>query len=98
MVLQGHGVYDALRAQILQGFDRFPFEASLAQLSNSQTQCERLKLIPIPRPYTFFTRLCVWVFIVIVPFCFVQTFDEISHAACVIPLTVLLAYVFGIVE
>jgi ion channel-forming bestrophin family protein len=98
MVLQGHGIYDAMRVGILQGFDSFQLEGCLAQLSNCQAQCERLKNIPIPRQYTFFTRLCVWVFIVTIPFCFVQTLSQMSRAWVVIPVTILLAYAFGIVE
>jgi ion channel-forming bestrophin family protein len=98
IILQGHGIYDAMRVGILQSFDFFQLENFIAQLSYCQAQCERLKHIPIPQQYTFFTRLCVWVFIVTIPLCFVQPLSQMSHAWVIIPLTTLLACVFGIVE
>jgi putative membrane protein len=98
LLMQGHRIYDGMRSGTLQGFDSFQLEGCLAQLSAYQAQCERLKAIPIPRQYTFFTRLFVWVFIVLIPFSFVQTFANANMAWLVIPVTLLLAFVFGIVE
>lgn len=98
LLQQGHAIYDAMRSGTLQGFDSFQLEGCLAQLSGFQAQCERIKHIPIPRQYTFFTRLFVWFFIITIPFCFVDTLGRQSEAWVVIPITVLLAFVFGIGE
>ncbi|MEQ8675295.1 MAG: bestrophin family ion channel [Aggregatilineales bacterium] len=98
MLMQGHRIYDGMRNSTLQGFDSFQLEGCLAQLSAYQAQCERIKAIPIPRQYTFFTRLFVWVFIMLIPFSFVQTFANAGMTWLVIPVTLLLAFVFGIVE
>jgi putative membrane protein len=40
----------------------------------------------------------VWVFIVLIPFSFIQTFANANLAWLIIPVTLLLAFVFGIVE
>ena len=98
MVMQGHRIYDGMRNNTLQGFDSFQLEGCLAQLANYQAQCERLKAIPIPRQYTFFTRFFVAVFITIIPFSLIQIFDNAGMAWLIIPVTLLLAFVFGIVE
>jgi putative membrane protein len=98
LVVQGHRIYDGMRTGTLQGFDSFQLEGCLAQFSAYQAQCERIKSIPIPRQYTFFTRLFVWVFIVLIPFSFIQTFANANLAWLIIPVTLLLAFVFGIVE
>jgi putative membrane protein len=98
LLMQGHRIYDGMRNGTLQGFDSFQLEGCLAQLSAYQAQCERIKAIPIPRQYTFFTRLFVWVFITLIPFSFVQTFANAGMAWLIIPVTLLLAFVFGIVE
>ena len=98
MVMQGHRIYDGMRDSTLQGFDSFQLEGCLAQLSNYQAQCERIKTIPIPRQYTFFTRLFVWVFITLIPLSFIQIFANDEMSWLIIPVTVLLAFVFGIVE
>jgi putative membrane protein len=98
MLMQGHRIYDGMRTGTLQGFDSFQIEGCLSQLSAYQAQCERIKSIPIPRQYTFFTRLFVWVFIMLLPFSFVQTFASAGMTWLVIPVTLLLAFVFGIVE
>lgn len=98
LLMQGHRIYDGMRNSTLQGFDSFQLEGCLAQLSAYQAQCERIKAIPIPRQYTFFTRLFVWVFITLIPFSFVQTFASVGMAWVIIPVTLLLAFVFGIVE
>ncbi len=98
LLMQGHRIYDGMRNSTLQGFDSFQLEGCLAQLSAYQAQCERIKAIPIPRQYTFFTRLFVWVFIVLIPFSFIQTFANADMAWFIIPVTLLLAFVFGIVE
>lgn len=100
LLIQGHRIYDAMRDGTLQGFDSFQLENCLAQFSNFQAQCERIKMVPIPRQYTFFTRMVVWVFIMVLPFSFVATFDQSSSGLgwVVIPATILLSYIFGIIE
>ena len=98
LMTQGHRIYDAMRTGTLQGFDSFQLEGCLAELTVYAGNCDRLKRIPIPRQYTFFTRLFVWFFIFVIPFSFVQTFAVFSRAWIIIPVTVMLSYVFGIVE
>jgi ion channel-forming bestrophin family protein len=98
LVMQGTAIYDAMRDGTLQGFDSFQLEGWMGQCSAIAVQLVRIKTIPIPRQYTFFTRLFVLFFIVVIPFCFIGVFASSSKAWVIIPVTVLLAYVFGILE
>jgi putative membrane protein len=78
-ILQGNRIYDAMRSGTLQGFDSFQLEGCLAQFSTLQAQCERIKHTPIPRQYTFFTRMFVWFFIITIPISLVETFNTVSQ-------------------
>lgn len=98
MLLQGRRIYDAMASGTLQGFDSFQLEGCLAQLANFQAGCERIKTIPVPRQYDYFTRLFVHIFILLLPLLLVRSLAAESLALLVIPVSVLLAFVFAIVE
>lgn len=98
LVMQGRRIYDAMAAGILQGFDSFQLEGQLAALASQQAVCERIKLIPVPRQYDYFTRLFVWAFILLTPLCLVGTFVREGAGFLLVPLTLLMAFVFAIVQ
>lgn len=98
LLTQGRRIYDAMAAGILQGFDSFQLEGQLAALSSQQAICERIKLIPVPRQYDYFTRLFVWTFIVLTPLCLVGTLVREGVGFLLAPLTLALAFVFAIVQ
>jgi putative membrane protein len=95
---QGRRIYDAMAAGILQGFDSFQLEGQLAALASQQAVCERIKLIPVPRQYDYFTRLFVWAFILLTPLSLVGTLAREDVAYLLVPLTLLFAFVFAIVQ
>lgn len=98
LLAQGRRIYDAMAAGILQGFDSFQLEGQLAALASQQAICERIKLIPVPRQYDYFTRLFVWLFIVLTPLSLVGTLAREEVSYLLIPLTVIFAFVFAIVQ
>lgn len=98
LLTQGRRIYDAMAAGILQGFDSFQLEGQLAALASQQAVCERIKLIPVPRQYDYFTRLFVWVFILLTPLCLVGTLVREGVGFLLVPLTLVLAFVFAIVQ
>jgi len=98
LLLLGRRIYDGMATGILQGFDSFQMEGALAQLSNLQAACERIKTIPVPRQYDYFTRLFVLIFIVLTPFGLVRPLVSENVAILLIPLTLLVAFVFTILE
>ena len=98
LIVQGRRIYDAMAAGILQGFDSFQLEGQLAALGSQQAICERIKLMPVPRQYDYFTRLFVWIFILLTPLCLVGTLVREGVGYWLIPLTLVLAFVFAIVQ
>lgn len=98
LLTQGRRIYDAMAAGTLQGFDSFQLEGQLAALASQQAICERIKLIPVPRQYDYFTRLFVWTFILLTPLSLVGTLTAANGGYWLIPLSLLFAFVFAIVQ
>lgn len=98
MKRQGQRIYDGMAQGILQGFDSFQMEGQLAALSMQQAVCERIKTIPIPRQYDYFTRLFVRIFVVLLPFFLIKTLGGDGVPWLVIPLTALIAFLLTAIE
>lgn len=100
LTLQGRAIMDAMAAGTLQGFDAFTLESGgLAAFGAQQTACERIKTIPVPRQYAYFTRIFVWLFVVLTPLCLVRSVTTETQAGwLVIPVSFLLAFVFTVIE
>jgi putative membrane protein len=98
MKRQGQRIYDGMAQGILQGFDSFQMEGQLAALSVQQAVCERIKTIPIPRQYDYFTRLFVRIFVVLLPFFLIKTLTSDGVPWLVIPLTGLIAFLLTAIE
>mgnify|MGYP001357032378 CR=1 FL=1 len=98
LLMQGRRIYDAMAAGTLQGFDSFQLEGQLAALASQQAICERIKLMPVPRQYDYFTRLFVWIFILLTPLALVGTLVREGVGFWLAPLTLVLAFVFAIVQ
>jgi putative membrane protein len=95
LLMQGRRIYDAMASGMLQGFDSFQLEGCLLQFSQQQAACERLKMIPIPRQYDYFTRLFLRTFIILLPFFLLSA---VTIPWLIIPLTLLLAFIYAMVE
>lgn len=98
MLRQGERIYDAMARGTLQGFDSFQMEGQLAALAAQQALCERIKAIPVPRQYDYFTRLFVRIFVLIQPFFLIKTLAADGAAWLVIPLSGLVAFLFTTIE
>jgi putative membrane protein len=98
MQRQGQRIYNAMASGTLQGFDSFQIEGQLAVLAAQQAVCERIKAIPIPRQYDYFTRVFVRVFVVLLPFFLIKTLAGDGAAWLVIPLTGVIAFLFTVIE
>jgi ion channel-forming bestrophin family protein len=100
-LLIGQKIYRAMANGTLGGFDSFQMEGQLLALANYQSSCERIKHTPLPRQYDFFTKIFVLVFATLLPFgllSFFQTEVNLTISWIIIPLSVLIAGVFIIME
>jgi len=66
---------------------------SLKDFYIGQGKCERIKNTPLPRQYGFFTKLFVWVFLLLLPFSLVQHLGWET-----LPIYVMLAFMFTVME
>lgn len=97
MQLIGQRIYRAMADGTLGGFDSFQMEGQLLALANYQGGCERIKNTPLLRQYHFFTRLFLQVFTVLLPFCLVADLERMGIGWAVVPLAVIIGFVFAII-
>lgn len=93
----GRRIYQAMADGTLGGFDSFQMEGQLLALANHQGGCERIKNTPLLRQYHYFTRLFLQVFIVLLPFCLVADLQRMGIGWAVVPLTLIISFVFAII-
>ncbi len=66
---------------------------TLTQLYNLQGAAERIKNTPLPRQYAFFTNLFTWIFVLLIPFGFIENFHWMT-----VPFSILLSWIFLTIE
>jgi putative membrane protein len=96
-MLFGRKLYRAMADGTLGGFDSFQVEGQLLALANAQGGCERIKNTPLLRQYDYFTRIFLYVFIVILPFSLVGDFNRAGIDSLMIPVSLLIVFVFAII-
>lgn len=92
----GKRIYEAMADGTLGSFDSFQMEGQLLAFANFQSSCERIKNTPLLRQYHFFTKLFLGVFMLILPFSLMGDFAKMGAPALVIPVSVLISFVFGV--
>ena len=95
---QGIRLKEAMRIELLGAFDNISMEPNLAAFNNWQGACERIKITPLPRNYHYFTRLFLYTFIFIIPFCLVGDFTKMGIDYLVPPVSFLLCFVFSVMN
>ena len=93
---QGIRIKEGMRSEILGAFDNISLEPTLAGFNNFQGACERIKNTPLLRQYHFFTKLFMVVFMVILPFSLIGDFNKMGIPALMIPVSILVSFVFGV--
>ena len=83
--LSGEGFFDSFR--------HIAMARTIGTLYDSQGKCERIKETPFPRQYAESSRILVWIFVLLMPFGFVQDFGWLT-----IPFGVLAGEAFVAME
>lgn len=97
-LLSGKKIYEAMSTGILGGFDSFQMEGQLLALANYQGGCERIKNTPLPMNYQYFTKLFLYVFIFVLPFCLIGDFSNMNISYLVIPISFVITFVFAVMN
>lgn len=93
---QGNSIKEGMRSEILGAFDNISLEPTLAGFNNFQGACERIKNTPLLRQYHFFTKLFLFAFMGMLPFSLIADFSKMGAPALMIPLSILVSFVFGV--
>jgi putative membrane protein len=93
---QGIRIKEGMRSEILGPFDNISLEPTLAGFNNFQGACERIKNTPLLRQYHYFTRLFLLVFMAVLPFSLISDFTKMGYPALMVPLSILVSFVFGV--
>ncbi len=91
--LQGQDLQRALRRGWISEFRLVQMDQTLIEFNNIQGRSERIKNTPLPRPYSFFSRIFVFIFTSLLPFVFVGSLGWGS-----IPVSVLISFVFNTLD
>jgi putative membrane protein len=94
-LLMGKRIYEAMSNGTLGGFDSFQMEGQLLALANYQGSCERIKNTPLLRQYHYFTVLFLYAFMLLLPFTLIGDFNKLGIVEWMIPVSVLISFVFG---
>lgn len=96
-LISGKKIYEAMANGTLGGFDSFQMEGQLLALANAQGSCERIKHTPLLRQYDYFTRVFLYTFILLLPFSLIGDFIKLNMAYLMIPMTIIISFVFAII-
>lgn len=96
LLTQGKRIKEGMQAEILGAFDNISLEPTLAGFNNFQGACERIKNTPLLRQYHFFTKLFLFVFMAVLPFSLISDFVKMGAPALMVPMSILLSFVFGV--
>ncbi|HMP91796.1 MAG TPA: bestrophin family ion channel [Phnomibacter sp.] len=96
MLQQGRRIKQGMHAELLGAFDNISLEPTVASFSHHQGACERIKHTPLLRQYHYFIRLFLWVFMAMLPFALIADFTRMEVPWLVIPISILISFVFGV--
>ncbi len=93
-MLQGYAIKELNAHESMDIFSYIQMDDTLTRITDLQGRAERIKSTPLPRPYDYYTMTFLNLFIFFFPFAFMETFLEISLPWLVIPITVIVGWIF----
>lgn len=87
--LQGDDLRTAYENGWLTDFRFVKLSETLTEFNNHQGMSERIKNTPLPRPYSFFSRVFVTIHGTLIPFAFIEELGWVN-----IPLSIVINFVF----
>ncbi len=98
LYIQGVRIKEAIHKEMLGAFDNISMEPNLAAFSNWQGACERIKNTPLPMNYQYFTKLFLYVFMIILPVCLIGDFTKAGIDILMIPVSIIISFVFAVMN
>lgn len=89
LLRQGEELAEAFRRGWLTDFRFVQMSSTLTEFNNHQGRAERIKNTPLPRPYSFYSRMFVYIHGTLVPFAFIEELGWLN-----VPLSLVINFVF----
>jgi len=85
---------------LVNNFRHMEMMRVLEEFYNLQGKCERIKNTPFPRQYAYFSKIFVWIFVLLLPFGLIHEFTKMGHtmAFLAVPFSVLISWIFTTME
>lgn len=93
----GEKIYQAMGEGVLGGFDSFQMEGQLFNLTNYQSNAEKIKDTPLLRQYDYFTKVFVIIFGLLLPHSLLSIFTYETRYM-ILPISFLILGIFIIME
>lgn len=93
-------IQDLLRRGAISEYKQVEIGRVITEFYNQQGACERIKSFPFPRQYAFFSKIFVWIFILLLPLGLVSQFQTMGEELVwlTVPFAVLIAWIFNTME
>ncbi len=98
--MQGEDLKILEQKGMIEDFRHMEMMSCLEEFYNLQGKCERIKNTPLPRQYSYFSHIFVWIFILLMPFGLVGEFVSMGHSMVwmTIPCYMLISWIFLTME
>ncbi len=98
--IQGEELKNLKIRGAIEDFRHIDLMNSLEEFYNLQGKCERIKNTPLPRQYSYFSHVFVWIFILLMPFGLVGEFESLGHSMIwlMVPCYVIISWIFITME
>ncbi|WP_417602465.1 bestrophin family protein [Owenweeksia hongkongensis] len=93
-MLNGYAIKELNAHDIMDIYSYIQMDDTLTRLTDLQGRAERIKATPLPRPYDYYTLAFLSTFILFLPFALIETFISISAPLLVVPVTIIVGWIF----
>ena len=91
---QGNGIKELNADEVLDIYSYIQIDDTITRLTDIQGSLERLQDTPLPRPYDYYTRAFLAVFILFFPFGMIDVFWQLSIPLLIVPVTMVAGWIF----
>ena len=93
-MLQGNAIKELNAQEVLDIYSYIQIDDTITRLTDLQGELEAIKDTPLPRPYDYYTRAFLAVFILFFPFGMIDTFWRLNVPLLIVPVTMVVSWIF----
>jgi ion channel-forming bestrophin family protein len=85
---------------LIENFRHLEMMGTIRDFYSEQGRCERIKNTPFPRQYAYFSKVFVWIFVLLVPLALSTEFEKMGdqYLWLVVPFSTLISWIFITIE